>query len=147
MALEGAYASTTNSVGRFKVVGIAQGIAAALYEWEITLTNDAGEGFLHDVSGECVGLGLYEEGMDHQSGYCTYTDADGDKFYERYEHFGIVGEGKGWSLGGTGKYVGIETTHSYRFDGFDAPEGSNFRSVAKRSGIYKFRAPEAAATE
>lgn len=145
--MAGDYSSSTSSIGRFKVVGIAQGISAALYEWEITMTNDAGEGFLHNVPGECVGLGLYEEGMDHQSGYCTYTDTDGDKFYERYEHFGIVGEGKGWSLGGTGKYEGIEATHKYRFEGFDAPEGSNFKSAAKRSGSYKFRTPAAAKSE
>lgn len=145
--MAGDYSSTTKSTGRFQLVGIGEGISAALYEWKITMSNDAGEGFLHNVPGECVGLGLYEEGMDHQSGYCTYTDGDGDKFYERYEHFGIVGKGKGWSLGGTGKYEGIETTHTYRFDAFSAEEGSHFESVAKRSGNYKFQAPVATNAE
>jgi len=144
---QGDYSSTAKAIGRYQFAGIGEGISAALYEWKITMTNDSGEGFLHNVPGECVGLGLYEEGMDHQSGYCTYTDSDGDKFYERYEHFGIVGEGKGWSLGGTGKYDGIETTHDYKFDAFSAEEGSHFESVSKRTGTYKFRAPVAASSE
>ena len=76
-------------------------------------------GFLHQVPGYCIGLGIYEAALDHEQGYCASRDSKGDLYFERYEHYGQVGRGSGSAIGGTGKYDGITGSHEHWFEAID----------------------------
>ncbi len=104
-----------------------------MYRYEIKLDNET-SGFLHQVPGYCIGLGIYEAALDHEQGYCAFRDSKGDLYFERYEHYGQVGRGSGSAIGGTGKYDGITGSHEYRFEAID-PDATQFVSKAQRSGV------------
>ena len=136
-----AYAATAKSKAFFRVVGTGgeDKLKAGLFEWKIVMENDTGEGFLHGVEGNCLGLVLYDGDMDHQSGYCKYVDGDGDVFYERFEHYAELGEGRGEGIGGTGKYADIKSTHQYSFEALTTEdEEQEIDSVARRVGTYRY---------
>ena len=132
----GDYKATANSTGYYLVTGLGEGIKSSVFRWSITLQNVAGEGFLHNITGECFALVVFESGMSNQTGWCRYTDADGDLFYEQFQHDGILGEGGGKAIGGTGKYEGITATHHYAFD--PLADEDEIESVAIRSGSFSF---------
>ena len=73
-------------------------------------TNDAGQGFFHEVNGRCmVAPGFSDHGSIHASGSCTAADRDGDKIFYTWEvaNPGSGGKGVKTFAGGTGKYVGL----------------------------------------
>ena len=82
-----------------------------------TYTNDAGHGFLHEVSGRCIGIGSGNLAGTHNTGYCVYVDADGDQIFSTFD----VGHRGGDKLlrgtkeyqGGTGKYAGLTGHATY----------------------------------
>ncbi len=139
LARIGTYSGTAESVGSFEVVQLTEGVGAAVYRYETTLYNTGESGFLQGVLGHCIGLGIYESALDHESGYCVYRDSDADLYFERYEHYGQVGRGSGSALGGTGKYEGITASHEYRFDALN-PDATEFTSTAQRKGRYRLKA-------
>ena len=82
-----------------------------------TYTNDAGHGFLHEVSGRCIGIGSGNLASTHNSGYCVYVDPDGDQIFSTFE---VGHDGQDQPLrgtkeyqGGTGKYVGLTGHATY----------------------------------
>ena len=73
--------------------------------------NDAGSGFLHDVAWNCPAAADIASSQVTFKGYCTLTDADGDKIFGDWSGGGpLTGEIKGnlKMTGGTGKYSGIK---------------------------------------
>ncbi len=135
----GTYSGTAESVGSFEVVQLTEGVGAAVYRYEITLHNTGESSFLQGVLGHCIGLGIYESALDHESGYCVFRDSDADLYFERYEHYGQIGRGSGSAIGGTGKYDGITASHEYRFDAVNTPDATEFTSTAQRTGRYRLR--------
>ena len=88
-------------------------------EFNGTLFNDAGEGFLHGTSWVCPGYNELRDGISVESGgRCIVTDMDGDKVFTVW-HGGkgtmpLKFNGDNQFVGGTGKYAGIRGNHTYR---------------------------------
>ena len=89
-----------------------------------TSFNDAGRGFLHKMAWSCPGTTIISGDSYVLHGYCVLTDSDGDKIYG-------TSEGKGPAEGldlvgvvtyesGTGKYLGIQGSHTYKCSGIGA---------------------------
>jgi hypothetical protein len=81
-------------------------------EWVGINFNDASQGFLHAVAGVCPGSGDIVKRVATFSGYCTFTDKDGDKAFSRWQcrnpDVGVRRcEGDFQWMGGTGKYTGL----------------------------------------
>ena len=73
--------------------------------------NDSGSGFLHNVVWNCPAASDIANGTVSFKGYCTMTDADGDKTFGDWSGGGpMTGEitGNMKISGGTGRYSGIE---------------------------------------
>ncbi len=127
---KGTYSSTWVFSGPYTVIEVGDNGWAGISHFALVVWNDAGEGVLHDMTGDCVGMGLEAE----WSGYCSWADADGDKIFD---HWKDVGErGTRTLLGGTGKYEGIQGTDEYEFVYTpDAPEGT-FHGHGRANGSY-----------
>lgn len=81
---------------------------------------DSGSGFIHRTAVNCAGANDNVDGIPRLTqGYCTLTDADGDKAILVYKGEKTHGPGAGggdfqWT-GGTGKYVGLRGDNTYDF--------------------------------
>jgi hypothetical protein len=77
-----------------------------------TLLNDAGHGFLHATAVVCPLANDNVKGVSNAHGYCTVTDADGDKAFLAWKckspQPGARCEGDFQWTAGTGKYSGIK---------------------------------------
>jgi len=97
----------------------------------IATMSDSGDGLWHNMSGDCLGMGVGDQG----SGYCRHADSDGDMIFERWEE-SVIGKGTGTLLGGTGKFAGIEAKFEYEYVLLPSPEGTQHLAGKKR-GSYK----------
>lgn len=88
---------------------------AFVYQFLGVATNEAGEGFLHNTSMHCVGLGHARGNAERNRGNCVYVDPDGDRVFAEWQDEGTVqhAEGRGDLIGGTGKYDGITGSYTY----------------------------------
>ena len=136
---QGTYSLTWTFSGPYTAVEIGEDQWAWSSTFTVIIWNDAGEGFMHDLSGNCVGLG--SEAPDApftETGYCSYEDADGDQLFE---YFYETEEGKGTAtyVGGTGKYAGVQGSDTYEYTTTpDAPEGT-FNGYGHSEGSYTLR--------
>lgn len=92
------------------------GATVEIMEEKAVYSNDAGHGFLHDVTGRCLAMGTSESRAFHYNGYCTYVDPDGDLIYSTFD-IGRAGDQpvkatKAYT-GGTGKYTGLTGSADY----------------------------------
>ena len=96
---------------------------------------DEGEGFRHNTSGHCIGMGYHTpQGGLEGSGFCYSIDEDGDQVFERWEFTG-EGVGKGTYFGGTGKYAGIKCQHQFKRIARPTPSVKGiFQVIAKETG-------------
>ncbi len=72
--------------------------------------NDAGSGPLHRGAGNCFYSFDLIDGAGDGMGFCTWSDADGDRIFTKFDGKLGVPEGNNgtnYITGGTGKYVGI----------------------------------------
>ena len=116
-----------SSSGQLKDLGDGHAISPGVY-WG-TSFNDAGKGFLHQMAWTCPGVTIIYNGSYVLHGYCVFTDSDGDKIYGTSEG---KGPAEGLDLvgvvnyeGGTGKYRGIQGSHTYKCRGIGT-EGQAF---------------------
>ena len=73
--------------------------------------NDKGAGPLHLGPASCSYTFFAVEGTGKNKGFCTFSDADGDRIFTDFTGgFAPDGQGNGVNeiMGGTGKYVGIQ---------------------------------------
>ncbi len=76
-----------------------------------TAFNDKGEGPLHLGPANCSGSFFMVGGQGKGMGFCTFGDADGDRFFVQYTgdySSNGASEGINQIIGGTGKYLGIQ---------------------------------------
>ena len=93
----------------------AHGETAYTIEQSAVYTNDAGHGFLHNMTDRCFGVGASSANTLHAGGYCTYVDADGDMIFSVF-HIARVGDepdGITGFTGGTGKYADLTGNGEY----------------------------------
>jgi hypothetical protein len=102
---EGAYSITWTFSGSYDSIEVGEERVAFVSNIIIVVWNDAEEGFFHNMTGDCISMGVGEE----LSGYCSYRDADGDKLFENFKEE-VEGKGTTTILGGTGKYAGVKVT-------------------------------------
>ncbi len=128
---QGTHSYSWTFSGPYEVIQVGEDEWAWVAHYTMASWNDAGEGLFHNMSGDCIGVGLGEE----ESGYCTYVDADGDMIFEAWQGTG-AGTGTDTLLGGTGKYVGLQGTAEYEYVYFpDNPEGT-FLGKGHSEGSY-----------
>jgi hypothetical protein len=99
-----------------------------------TVFNDAGQGFLHMAAVVCQIVSDRVKSIANAHGYCTVTDADGDRAYLAWKcrnpQVGVSGcEGDFQWTGGTGKYTGL--TGNNTFTGGAVPKTASGYSVWK----------------
>jgi hypothetical protein len=126
----------TNS-GTFKV--LQQGNASARsFDHTLIATNDAGKGFLHNVTAYCVGMSYHDQDQPPKGGgACTFTDADGDQLFERYTLTKPTG-GEIRFIGGTGKYAGIQCQGEWeRIAQPKAASEGTWQNIGKKRGNCK----------
>lgn len=121
--------------GTYKVVEVGKDRWASTYDFtEVQMNADPKDPF-PNMSGDCLGMAMGRK----ESGYCTRTDADGDKIFEHWEGENFeAGGGKGTAkyLGGTGKYAGIEAQYEYDYMSLPAKEPA-FHCLGTSKGSYK----------
>ena len=133
---KGPYSTSWTFSGPYTVVQIGEEKWAWSSRFTLVVSNDAGEGVLHNMSGNCVGMGSQEPNAPFtDSGYCSFFDAAGDKIFA-YWYEKETGKGTTTLLGGTGKYAGIQGSDTYEYVYTpDAPEGT-FNGYGHGKGSY-----------
>jgi hypothetical protein len=111
-----------STVAQLKDLGNKHAVSTGTY-WG-TSFNDAGKGFLHKMAWSCPGVTIISGDSYVVHGYCVLTDSDGDKIYGPSEG---KGPAEGFDLvgvvtyeGGSGKYLGIQGSHTYKCSGIGA---------------------------
>jgi hypothetical protein len=111
-----------SATGQLKDLGETHAVWTGVY-WG-TSFNDAGKGLLHKMAWTCPGTTIIYSGSYVHHGYCALTDADGDKIYGTSE---AKGPAEGVDLvgvvayeRGTGKYKGIQGSHTFKCSGIGA---------------------------
>jgi hypothetical protein len=107
MPKEFSFSVTYTNSGTFKVLQQGNGSARS-FDQILIATNDAGKGFLHNMSANCVGMSYHDRDQPPKGGgACTFTDTDGDQLFERWTYTQPTA-GEIRFIGGTGKYAGIQ---------------------------------------
>lgn len=137
MPKEFPFSVTFTNSGTSKVVQQGTGSARAV-DHILIATNDAGKGFLHNVTAYCVGMSYNDQDQPPKGGgACTFTDADGDQLFERYT-FTRPGAGEIRFIGGTGKYAGIQCQGEFeRIAQPKAVSEGTWQSIGKKKGNCK----------
>ena len=124
-----------SAVGQFKDLGDNHAVSPGVY-WG-TSFNDAGKGFLHKMAWSCPGVTIIYNGSYVLHGYCVLTDSDGDKIYGKSEG---KGPAEGLDIvgvvtyeGGTGKYLGIQGSHTYKCSGI----GTDGQAFCRQEASYR----------
>jgi len=120
---------------------------AGSFDAHVVHLNDAGSGFLHRMSGRCIGAGgnINDEGGTKNVGQCILTDSDGDRVNVQIENGrerrGVTTTGTGTIVGGTGKYAGIQGRYDYGLDPLKAVDKSLNTAIGHTKGSYKIVSP------
>lgn len=100
--------SVTYSVG-----GTANGVdfgekhKAYTLDFILIARNDADKGFLHNMSAKCIAMAFVDpKDGTKGGGFCSFTDEDGDKLFERWDYT-TPEAGTIEFIDGTGKYAGF----------------------------------------
>ena len=123
--------------GRYEGVELAGGVAGATIQFDIELEVDGPGSFLHAATGKCLAVSLFEEQSPAGAGICVYQDADGDLLYMQFAQDAFTESGNGRSVGGTGKYVGLDVTTEHSTLSSDQEGGGRFWATGVRSGSWK----------
>lgn len=131
---QGSFAVTYTAAGTLtRIIDVGDGTKVVAMDSRLIATNDAGQGIFQNVTGDCLGV----RGGDARSGYCVFTDKDGDKFVEPWSVAPGAKKGTATLGPGTGKYKGIEGNLEFEVvTSLPASSGAvNF--VGKKRGTYR----------
>ncbi|WP_299624784.1 hypothetical protein [Pelagibius sp.] len=126
----GSFSATFVNEGRTEAVQIGKDEWSWTFFGRIATVNESGAGPWHNMSGDCLGMGIGEQ----SSGYCRLSDADGDMIFEHWTE-SVAGKGTSKVSGGTGKFEGIEATFEYDYVLLPSSEG-RVHLVGKKRGRY-----------
>lgn len=121
----------------------ADGNEATVYDASLVLTGNSPASLLDRMAGRCLlaGPNNQKSGAYRISGWCTYSDKDGDMIFASDEEgagsWSEPSKGNGKLLGGTGKYVGITGAYTFTNDYFGAPKSGTYAGAGKKSGTYR----------
>ncbi len=131
---QGSFAVTYTAAGTFThTIDLGDGTKVIAYDQRLIATNDSGQGLFHNATADCIGV----RGGDARSGYCVFTDKDGDKFVEPWSI--APGTKKGTAtLGlGTGKYKGIEGNLEWEIVTSLPAATGTYNVIGKKRGTYR----------
>ena len=132
---KGTYATAWTFSGPYTVIDLGKENSAWISHFTVTRWNTAGGDLYNNISADCIGMGG-SKGKLASSGYCVFTDDDGDNIYEYWYEPDEPGKGVGVTLGGTGKYKGIRGEDKYEsIFTADSPEGT-FHGIGHDEGSY-----------
>ena len=115
-------------------ISLGNSKSVALIEFVTVSTNDSGKGLFNNMTAQCIALA----GTDDVSGYCVYSDTDGDKFIEPVHRKLSSSKGDATLGWGTGKYKGIEGSLEFeRVTMLPATGPDTFHQIGKKRGHYK----------
>ncbi len=131
---QGTYTTSWTFSGPYTFIELGEEDFGWISHFTVTRWNTSGGDLYNNISADCIGLGG-SRGQNVSSGYCVFTDDDGDNIYE-YWYDTEEGKGVGVTLGGTGKYKGIRGEDNYEnvFTA-DAPAGT-FHGIGHDEGSY-----------
>jgi hypothetical protein len=131
---QGSFAVTYTAAGTLsRAIDIGDGAKVVGMENRLIATNDAGQGLFHNATAECLGV----RGGDTRSGYCVFTDKDGDKFVEPWSIAPGAKKGTGTLGPGTGKYKGIDGNLEFEVvTSLPAATGA-YNFIGKKRGSYR----------
>jgi hypothetical protein len=138
---EGSGATTSYYTGTIKSLPAGPDLAVLTYDVFGVTTNDASQGFFHNLSGHCVGaLSALRGEWNDEQGACVFVDRDGDQAFYRFTGAGRAGAAakiKGSYVGGTGKYTGLTGTYEGTRTSMRPTMEGTSHSVNKGSFTYK----------
>lgn len=135
LAKEGTFSVRAAWSGASQGFGLGEDHWVRTYDFKGVVTNDDGQGFLHNTSLRCIGLGRTFKGVTENSGNCVHTDLDGDTIFDSWQDEGTVSTGArgvGNLIGGTGKYAGIQGTFHYKRIGLTPVAEGTFQGYTVR---------------
>lgn len=125
-----------SATGQVKDLGDNHAVWTGVY-WG-TSFNDSGKGLFHKMVWSCPGTTIIFNGAYVHHGYCAITDADGDKIFGTSE---AKGPAEGVDLvgvvtyeAGTGKYRGIQGSHTFKCGGV----GADGQAFCRQEATYRF---------
>lgn len=124
-----------SAAGQLKDLGEKRAVWTGVYSG--TSFNDGGKGFLHKMAWICPGATMINGASYVHHGYCFLTDSDGDKIYGTSE---AKGPAEGVDLvgvvtyeAGTGKYQGIQGSHTFKCSGI----GTDGQAFCRQEASYR----------
>jgi hypothetical protein len=143
LAAEGVIDSTFTYVNTPTVMPSADGNEASLFDVSLVLTGQSAGSLLDKMVGRCLFAGPNNPttGAFRITGWCTYTDSNGDMIFasdeESGDSFTAPPRGTGKLLGGTGRYAGISGGYDYTDEYFGTPKQGVFGGAGVKHGSYK----------
>ncbi|MDR5741512.1 MULTISPECIES: hypothetical protein [unclassified Caballeronia] len=108
--------------------------AVFLFESTLLMTNNNKSPLMQNVTARCVEAGF---SAGSATGYCVYSDKDGDKFIETYTYQGGSPKGKGTLSSGTGKYKGIQGQFDWEQVVALPSDKGTYNYIGKKTGSYR----------
>jgi hypothetical protein len=115
-------------------IGTSADDVVYLYESTLLMANNSKSPLLQNITAHCVEAG-FTAGAGN--GYCVYSDKDGDKFVEAFNHPHAATSGKGTLVSGTGKYKGIQGQFDWQVVQALPAEKGSFHYIGKKTGNYR----------
>lgn len=110
------------------------GQSVNLYQATLVFANNSQTPLLNNISSRCVETAFTASG---DSGYCVFTDKDGDKFVETITRVAGQPAGTGSFGSGTGKFKGITGNVSWQPMTQLAADKGTFTFVGRKTGNYQ----------
>ena len=122
-------------LGGYDSIDLGDDQAGAIYQYTLDIKNTNGSGFLHDAKAKCFAIGYFTNEPEHQTGFCTITDTEGDTILQRYHRSTVLGHVR--FVSGTGKYDGLVGDAEYIVNAEDVWEGNQVASTLSMLGSYQ----------
>ncbi|CAD6553365.1 hypothetical protein LMG28727_05537 [Paraburkholderia kirstenboschensis] len=108
--------------------------AVYLFEATLLMASNNNSPLMRNVTARCVEAGF---SAGTATGYCVYSDKDGDKFIETFTYQGGSTTGKGTLGSGTGKYKGIEGHFNWQQVLALPSDKGTYNYIGKKTGSYR----------
>lgn len=131
----GLFALEMEMLGSYEGLDLGDDRAGAIYQYTLEIENRDGKGFLHGANARCFSIGYFTDEPEHQTGFCTITDPDGDRILQRYHRSTVLGHVM--FISGTGKYDGLVGEAEYVVNDEDVWEGNQVASSLTMVGSYE----------
>lgn len=129
--IEATYTAAGSDVRNISVAGDD---AVYLFESTLLMSNTGNSPLMQNVTARCVEAGF---SAGTATGYCVYSDKDGDKFVEAFTYQAGTTTGKGTLGSGTGKYKGIDGHFDWQQVLSLPSDKGTYNYIGKKTGTYR----------